>query len=92
MGADHMALGGVALMFGLMFMLFFVAMYFLPALIAALRKHPQTLAIFVLNLLLGWSVIGWIGSLVWSLTNAQPTQTVIVHTAAPTITPPPSSV
>jgi len=75
-------------MLGLFFLLFFAAMYFLPALIAALRKHPQTLAIFVLDLLLGWSVIGWIGALVWSLTNPQPAQTVIVQTAPPTISPP----
>jgi hypothetical protein len=26
------------------------------------------MAIFVLNLLLGWTLLGWIGSLVWSCT------------------------
>ena len=50
------------------FGLVLLAMYFLPAIIAAARQHRQTLAIFALNLLLGWSVIGWIIALVWSLT------------------------
>jgi Superinfection immunity protein len=62
-------------------------MYFAPTIIAAVRGHRQTLAIGALNFLLGWSVIGWIGAFVWSLTTPQPQpQTVIVHTSAP---PPP---
>jgi hypothetical protein len=43
-----------------------VALYFLPALIAHKRKHHQEGAIAVLNLLLGWTFIGWVGSLVWA--------------------------
>ena len=43
--------------------------YFLPALIAFLRQHKNKLAIFLLNLLLGWTILGWLGSLVWSVTK-----------------------
>jgi hypothetical protein len=43
------------------------AFYFLPALIAFLRNHKNKLAIFLLNLLLGWTVLGWVVSLVWSV-------------------------
>ena len=43
------------------------ALYFLPTLIAFLRQHKNKLAIFLLNLLLGWTVLGWVGSLVWSV-------------------------
>lgn len=42
---------------------------FMPAIIAALRKHPNTLPIFLLVLLLGWTGVGWIIALVWSLTS-----------------------
>jgi hypothetical protein len=42
--------------------------YFIPALVAGYRGHHQTLAIVVLNLLLGWTVLGWIGALVWACT------------------------
>jgi len=41
--------------------------YFLPSLIAFLRQHKNKLAIFLLNLLLGWTVLGWVVSLVWSV-------------------------
>ena len=43
-------------------------LYFLPSIIAGLRGHHNTAAIFVLNLLLGWSFIGWVVSLVWACT------------------------
>ena len=43
------------------------AIYFLPTLIAFLRRHKNSLAIFLLNLLLGWTVLGWVVSLVWSV-------------------------
>lgn len=41
--------------------------YFLPTLIAFFRQHKNKLAIFLLNLLLGWTVLGWVVSLVWSV-------------------------
>jgi len=43
--------------------------YFLPWVIALLRSHRNSTAIFVLNLLLGWTFIGWVVALVWSFTN-----------------------
>ena len=43
------------------------ALYFLPTLVAFLRQHKNKLAIFLLNLLLGWTVLGWVVSLVWSV-------------------------
>ena len=43
------------------------AFYFMPTLIAFLRQHKNKLAIFLLNLFLGWTVLGWVVSLVWSV-------------------------
>ena len=48
-----------------------IVAYLLPAVIAFRRNHHQRMAIFALNLLLGWSVIGWVGSLVWALTETK---------------------
>lgn len=42
--------------------------YFLPTFVSIAREHHQKPAIIALNLLLGWTVLGWIGALVWSLT------------------------
>lgn len=50
----------------LLVVLIFV-IYFLPTLIVFLRQHKNSLAIFLLNLLLGWTVLGWVVSLVWSV-------------------------
>jgi hypothetical protein len=42
--------------------------YFLPAMVAAWRGHHNAAAIAVLNLLLGWTGLGWIVALVWAST------------------------
>ena len=56
---------------GLMFLILilYIALhiYFLPSLIADERRTQYTCAIFALNLLLGLTVVGWIGSLIWAL-------------------------
>ena len=41
---------------------------FIPVIVAGVRGHRQVVAIAALNLLLGWTVLGWIIALVWSLT------------------------
>ena len=47
-------------------------MYFLPSIIALARSKRDLLSIFLLNLFLGWSVIGWIVALVWAAKNDIP--------------------
>jgi hypothetical protein len=46
-----------------------LAIYFIPTMIAIGRHKRNTLAIFALNLFLGWSFIGWVAALIWSLTS-----------------------
>ena len=41
--------------------------YFLPSLIAFFRQHRNSLAIFLLNFILGWTIIGWVNALIWSI-------------------------
>lgn len=61
-----MASGGVLL---LVFSLVGLGVYFFPVVCAWSRDHSNTTAIFVLNLFLGWTVIGWVGAMVWAFTN-----------------------
>lgn len=44
-----------------------LAIHFLPSFIATNRKHPNAMPIFVVNLLLGWTLVGWTVALAWSL-------------------------
>jgi hypothetical protein len=43
-------------------------LYFVPSVVAGVRGHHNQAAIFVLNLLLAWTAIGWIIALVWTAT------------------------
>ena len=49
-----------------------LVLYFLPSIIALARSKRDTLAIFLLNFFLGWSVIGWIVALVWAARHDAP--------------------
>ena len=53
---------------GLFALLLLAAIYFLPTIIAAIREHHNAGAIFMLNLLLGWTLLGWIIAIVWACT------------------------
>ena len=44
------------------------ALYFVPSLIAG--KSPRSAAIFVANLLFGWTLIGWVIILIWALAES----------------------
>ena len=45
-----------------------VYMFLLPAAVAYRRHHHHKMAIFAMNVLFGWTGIGWGVALVWSLT------------------------
>lgn len=46
--------------------LFVIALYFLPSVIAAKRDNTRMDAIFILNILLGWTIVGWIAAFIWA--------------------------
>jgi len=50
----------------ILFLIFVAAVYFLPWIIAYYRRHSNLLALFLLNLFLGWTILGWIAALVWA--------------------------
>ena len=59
---------------------FLILLYFLPAIIG--RHKRDAAGIFLLNLFLGWTVIGWIIALIWACT-AEPYPHVVQWVAAP---------
>lgn len=40
--------------------------YFAPFSVSYWRNHPNKLPIFLVNLFLGWTLIGWFFALIWS--------------------------
>jgi hypothetical protein len=70
---------------GFPFLLFSLAVYFLPTIIAITRKKTNQVGILLVNFLLGWSVIGWIVALVWAVS----TERVDQISSAPGVSMPP---
>jgi hypothetical protein len=66
---------------GAVFML--LCLYFLPSIVALIRKKNNTGAILVLNFFLGWTFIGWIVSMVWALSSDPRPQQVIINNHIP---------
>lgn len=54
---------------GILIVLISLAIYFLPTILGYSKKKKNAGAILVLNLLLGWSIIGWVIALIWATTN-----------------------
>lgn len=48
------------------------AVYFIPGIVAVLRRKRDWLAICVLNLLAGWTVLGWVVAMVWAVMKDRP--------------------
>jgi Superinfection immunity protein/Protein of unknown function (DUF2510) len=64
--------------------------YFLPWAVAATRQKSNTLTIGLLNFIVGWTVIGWIASLVMAcatepavINNVAYAVAPVIHTGAP---------
>ncbi|HSZ75061.1 MAG TPA: superinfection immunity protein [Rhizomicrobium sp.] len=57
------------------FVLVIAFILFLPTFIAARRHHRDRIGIFLLNLIFGWSGIGWLAALIWSIAPQPPLKT-----------------
>lgn len=82
---------GIAMVATFVFFPSAIALYFYPA-ICAVGEHPKATPIFALNLLAGWTLVGWIGAFIWALnkpsepTAAPPSTTYAEDLAAAAIT------
>lgn len=52
---------------GELWLIAWIAVYFFPSIEALIRGSPDVLPIAMLNLFLGWTVVGWVVALVWSV-------------------------
>lgn len=46
--------------------------YFVPSIIVVFRSTRHTAGIVLLNVFLGWTLLGWVGALIWAVTAPRP--------------------
>jgi hypothetical protein len=61
--------------FGFAFAGFLAAGYFLPSVVARLRNHERSQAIFAFNVFFGWTGLGWLAALIWAFTTVRDFET-----------------
>jgi hypothetical protein len=52
------------------FLIFVIGLYFLPAIIAAVRHTHNATAILLIDIFLGWMVVGWAVAMLMAITSA----------------------
>ncbi|WP_457253033.1 superinfection immunity protein [Pseudomonas juntendi] len=72
---------GVAIAFSALF--FVPALYLLPTFEAWIRKKSNLQSIAVLNLFLGWTIIGWVAALIWAFKKPEEALVVAPSMAEP---------
>lgn len=66
------------ILFVLVLLLIGPVLYFVPTFVAFYRKHPNRFPIFLLNLFLGVTFLGWIAALIWSFTHIDQNKAVVL--------------
>jgi len=61
------------------FLTILFVMYWLPTIIAIVRRTPSALGVAAINFFLGWTVIGWFIALIVALASAPATERVTVY-------------
>ena len=56
---------------GLVLMAILGLILFLPTVIANVRHHHNSAAIFLVNLFFGWTVVGWLIAFIWACTTVR---------------------
>lgn len=81
--------GGAAV--GIMLLLLISAlMYFIPTIVAGIRKVPNIGSVIVINLFLGWTLIGWVVALAMAARSQPPQMGQVIVNPGSAPPPPPS--
>ena len=66
MGQEHGGLNAFGEVVAFSAIVFIPALYMLPSYEAWSRKHENLTSIALLNLFLGWTLLGWVCALIWA--------------------------
>jgi hypothetical protein len=59
---------------GIGLLLVLACLYFLPGIIGHVRNHSSMGGIWLLNIFLGWTLLGWFVALIWSCSGRHPSR------------------
>ncbi|MDB5523588.1 MAG: superinfection immunity protein [Rhizobium sp.] len=59
-----------------------LAIFLLPSWISLSRDHHNKGPIILVNLFLGFTVVGWLVALIWSVSAVKKNETVVIHSPA----------
>ncbi|MCY1396642.1 Superinfection immunity protein [compost metagenome] len=76
-------LNGFGKLISMLFFLVAPLLYLLPTIEAILKKHRRVVPIALVNVLLGWSLIGWVVAYVWSFIPVEDKISVAPSTPQP---------
>lgn len=66
--------------------------YLIPSLIANARRHRNANSIFVFNIFFGWSILGWVVALMWSVSGNVEPKKIVARVALPPPLPEPVAI
>jgi Superinfection immunity protein/Short C-terminal domain len=61
------------------YFILYLLTYFLPTIIALIWGCERTGSVFIMNLFLGWTFIGWVWAFVWAVSPKQQQQNIIIN-------------
>jgi hypothetical protein len=53
--------------------------YFIPSIVGKVRNVPNIGSVFVINFLLGWTLVGWAVALAMAVRSVGPSTQVVIH-------------
>ena len=57
---------GSQVLISIIIIIVLAAIYLLPTIVAWNRNHKNMVPVFLLNLLLGWTFLGWVAAIIWA--------------------------
>lgn len=76
-------LNGFGKLVSMLFFVFAPALYLLPTFEAWKREHPNMTPVVLVNIFLGWTLIGWVAAMVMAYRNNEPQKVELVYPNEP---------
>ncbi|WP_043462141.1 superinfection immunity protein [Azohydromonas australica] len=83
MGTQNGPLNALGEFIAASFFIFGPALYMLPTYEAWKKQHPNLGAISLVNIFLGWSVLGWVVAVAWAFKRPEPSPVHVVEQSQP---------